>query len=90
MFVIVYSLNSVHRFDHFICSVGGYQLGDIVAACNFDESDGTDPGCEHFSVSAEDHRLYFQSTYEYSRHTGPSEDHTSGTGTRINKNDKHT
>ena len=82
-------MNIMHTFDNFVCLVGGYQLGDIVAACNFDESDGTDPGCEHFSVSAEDHRLYFQSTYEYTQHTGPSEDHTSGTGTRINRNDEH-
>ena len=79
----------MHKFDSFVCSVGGHQLGHIVAACNFDDSDGTDPGCEHFSVSAENYTVYFQSTYEYSQHTGPSEDHTSGTGMRINRNDEH-
>ena len=80
-----FPLNSTFFFLLF-SGAYGYEVGDVVAACNFDQSTGRNPRCEHFTAptSTANYRVYFQSTYEHSQHTGPSEDHTSGTGMRIN------
>ena len=55
----------------------------LVASCNFDDSNGTDTGCEYFSVTPtdDDYMVYFASNSATSD-TGPTEDHTTSTGMR--------
>ena len=66
-----------------------YEVGDTVAECNFDESGGglaMETCCDKFDVKRGGYNtppLYFGSSSRSSR-TGPSHDHTHGTGRRMN------
>ena len=90
------AMNIMYKFNRFFYCFSlvahvDYEVGDIVAECNFDESGGSamETCCDKFDVKRGGYNappLYFGYS-SASPHTGPSHEHTSGTGMRMNFNE---
>ena len=88
------AMNIVNNFNNFFLLVAhvNYEMGDIVAECNFDGSRGMETCCDKIYARRGYNRPLLQfGSRSPSSLTGPSEDHTSSTGMstnfKWNKND---
>ena len=67
-----------------VTSVAEYEVGDVVASCDFDNSDGLNTGCINVGVYEGGETVYHFSSTSDSVDTGPTADHT-GNGRYCNE-----
>ena len=63
-----------------VTSVAEYEVGDVVASCDFDNSDGLSTGCINVGVYEGGETVYHFSSTSDSVDTGPTADHTGDGG----------